>query len=187
MFHSELKTPFFFSETHKAFSFGPTQNGIFYSSNLLVEAVNQEVNYSQSCSKIKVRMESRAEMRKFEVGCPTQSLFLWVKCGRWWCKHLYPLPSAQAGGLPARGRKQQCPCGISGSPVGTVVSWHDPRNVLHPLGCTRSASGDVSSPCTSVAVNVASSWRVGRKNRREKKKRKSLLPRSCCKLCRVWL
>lgn len=33
----------------------------FFSSNLLVEAVNQKVNYSQSCRKIKVRMESRAK------------------------------------------------------------------------------------------------------------------------------
>lgn len=42
---------------------GPHEMIFFFPSNLLVEAVNQEVNYSQSCSKVKVRMESRAKMR----------------------------------------------------------------------------------------------------------------------------
>lgn len=169
---------------HKAFGFGPTWNDFFFSSNLLVEAVNQEVSYSQSCSKIKVRMESRAEMRnwgrKFGVERPSQSLFLWMKCGSWWRKHLDPLPSPEhMDGLPARRRNQQCLCGIRGSPA----AWEQSR-VLWWVGVTQETScthrgagatlqcswGRVLTPhCCCCKCSIVWEGR-GKKNRREKKK-----------------
>lgn len=60
-----------------------------------------------------------------------------------------------------------------------------PKRCSIPIGVWRplsSAPGDVSSSLTDAAVNAASSGRGGEKIEGEKKKRKSLLPRSCCKL-----
>lgn len=185
MLHFELKKHFVQRDA-QTIRFWANMKWFFFSSNLLVEAVNQEVNYSQSCSMIKVRMESRAEMRnwgrKFGVECPSQSLFFRVKRGSWWRKHLDPLLSARVGGLPARRQNRQCPCGVHGSPAvweQSGVLWR--VGVIQEMSCTHRDAGAMLR-CSWGRILTLHSWCCkcsilgegrGKKNRREKKKKAS--------------